>query len=172
MCGNYVFCVVFDCWMTHDGRWCCQTMSGTPGVARVMQLLEDGDRLRVIPQRLYLPQRLVNRLQISYRETRECRPGQGRSRMITPMQYRYLVLLSRCNHMSTAKTLEIDFCHATEVYLPDQIVRYRLHYDVMRARRPAQGPVLTAQHRAVRFNFARQHHNWQSRLWRPVLFTY
>ena len=92
--------------------------------------------------------------------------------MVTPMQDRFLVLLSRCNHMSTAKTLEIDICHATEVHLPDQIVRYRLHYDVMRARRPVQGPVLTAQHCSVRFNFVRQHQNWQSRHWRPVLFTY
>ena len=73
--------------------------------------------------------------------------------------------------MSTAKALKIDICRATEVHLPDQIVRYRLHYDVMRARRPAQGPVLTAQHRAVRFNFVRQHQNRQSRHWRPVLFA-
>ena len=59
-----------------------------------------------------------------------------------------------------------------EFHLPDQIVRYRLHYDVMRARRPAQGPVLTEQHRAVPCNFVRQHQNWQSRHWRPVLSTY
>ena len=41
----------------------------------------------------------------------------------------------------------------------------------MRAIRPAQGPVLTAQHRAVRFNFARQHINWQIRHWKSILFT-
>ena len=91
--------------------------------------------------------------------------------MITPMQDRFLVLLSRRNHTSTAKALEIDFCRATEVHLPDQIVRYRLHCDVMRAIRPAQGPVLTAERLAVRFNFVRQHQNWQSHHWRPVLFT-
>ena len=84
---------------------------------------------------------------------------------ITPMQDRFILLLSRRNHMSTAKALEIDFCRATEVQLPDQIVRYRLHYDVMRARRPAQPQVLTAQHREVRFNCVRQHHIWQSRYW-------
>ena len=89
--------------------------------------------------------------------------------MITPMQDRFLVLLSRRNHMSTAKTLEIDICRATEVHLPDQIVRYRLQHDGTRARRPAQGPVLTAQHHAVRFNFVRKHQNWQSRHWRLVL---
>ena len=97
--------------------------------------------------------------------------GQGRSRMITPVQDRFLVLLSRHNRMNTAKALEIDFCRATEFHLPDQIVRHRLHYDVMRTMRPAQGPVLTAQHRAGRFNCVRQHQNWQSRHWRPVLFS-
>ena len=40
MCGNYVFCFVFDCWMSLDDRWCCQTIFGRPDVARVMQLLE------------------------------------------------------------------------------------------------------------------------------------
>ena len=85
--------------------------------------------------------------------------------MITPMQNRFILLLSRRNHMSTAKTLQIDICRANEVHFPDQIVRYRLHYDVMRARRPAQYPVLTAQHRAVRFICVRQHQNWQSRHW-------
>ena len=78
---------------------------------------------------------------------------------MTPMQDLFLVLLSRRNHMSTAKTLEIDICRATEVHLPDQIVRYRLHCDGTRARRPAQDPVLTVQHRAVRFNFVRRHQN-------------
>ena len=88
-----------------------------------------------------------------------------------PMQYRFLVLLSRHNHMSSAKALDIDICRVTEVHLPDQIVRYILHYYVRRTRCHAQCPVLTEQHRAVPFNFVRQHHNWQSRHWRPVLFT-
>ena len=91
--------------------------------------------------------------------------------MITPIQDRFLLLLSPRNHMSTAKTLQIDICRGTEVHLPDQIVRYRLHYDDMRARRPAQYPVLTAQHRAVRFIFVRQHQNWQSHHWGAVLVT-
>ena len=62
MCGNYVFCVVFDCWMTHNGWCCCQTIFGTPDVARVMQLLQDGELLRVTPRRLYLLPSVVNRL--------------------------------------------------------------------------------------------------------------
>ena len=121
MCVNYVFCVVFDCWMIHDDRWCCQTIFGRPDIARVTHLLEDGEQLRVVDRILYLPPRVVGRLWISYQETGECtrRQEQGRSRMTTPIQYRFLVLLSRRNHMSTAKALEIGFSRATEVHLPD-----------------------------------------------------
>ena len=73
--------------------------------------------------------------------------------------------------MSTARSLEIDFRRATTVHLSDQTVRNRLHEDGMRARRPARGHILTAQHRVQRLNFAHEHHNWQLRHWRPVLFT-
>ena len=99
------------------------------------------------------------------------REGQCRSRMTTPRQDRFLVLLSRRNRMSTARVLEIDFRRATTVHLSDQTVRNRLHEDDMRARRPARGPILTAQHRVQRLNFAHEHQNWQLRHWRPVLFT-
>ena len=55
ICVNYVFFVVFDLWMTRDGRWCCQTIFGHHDIARVMQLLEDGERLLVVARRLHLP---------------------------------------------------------------------------------------------------------------------
>ena len=101
-------------------------MFGTPDVVRVMQLLEDGERHRVIPRILYFQPSVVNRLSISYQETGEYtrRQGQGRSRVITTMQDRFLVLLSRRNHTSTAKALEIDCCRVSEVHLSDQIVWY------------------------------------------------
>uniref|UniRef100_A0AAZ3REL8 Tc1-like transposase DDE domain-containing protein n=1 Tax=Oncorhynchus tshawytscha TaxID=74940 RepID=A0AAZ3REL8_ONCTS len=51
------------------------------------------------------------------------------------------------------------------------MVRNRLHEGGMRARRPQVGVVLTAQHRAGRLAFAREHQDWQIRHWRPVLFT-
>ena len=149
--------------MIHDGRWCCQTIFGCPDIARVMQQLEDGERLRVVARRLHLPPSVVGRLWRIYKETGEFtrRQGQGLSRVTTTLQYRFLILLSRRNHRSTAKALEVvDFCRASEVHFSDQIVRNKLHHDGMRAKRPARCPVLTAQHRAVRFNVDRQHQNW------------
>ena len=63
ICAAIMFSVsFFDCWMSLGGRWCCQTVFGRPGVAIVMQLLEDGERLLVIPQILYLSPTVVNRL--------------------------------------------------------------------------------------------------------------
>ena len=69
ICVNCVFCVVFDCWMTYDGRWYCQTIFGHPDIAKVMQLLGDGERLRVVARILHLPPSVVGRLRGSYQET-------------------------------------------------------------------------------------------------------
>ena len=93
----------------------------TSYIARVVHLLEVGERFRVVDRILYFPPRVVGRRWISYQETGECtrRQEQGRSRKTTPMQYRSLVLLSHRNHLSTAKALEFDFSRATKVHLPD-----------------------------------------------------
>ena len=98
--------------------------------------------------------------------------GSSRSRVTTPRQDRFLVIVSRRNHMSTARALDINFSRAAEVHLPDQTVRNRLNDDCTRARRPARSQVLTEEHRAVRINFAREHQNRHLRHWRPELFRY
>ena len=149
--------------MTHDGRWCCQTIFGRPDVARVTQLLEDGEWLQVVDRRLCLPPSVVGRLWRSYQEIEECtrRQGQGCSRMKTPIQGRFPVLLSRRNHMIAAKTLEIDFCRATEVHLPDQIVKNKS------TTCPRPSSHCTTPCSAIQlFKFARQPQNWQIRHWR------
>ena len=57
-----------------------------PDVARAVQLLEDGERLRVVARRLDVSPSVVSRLWRRYQETGEYtrREGQGRSRMTTP----------------------------------------------------------------------------------------
>ena len=114
---------------------------------------------------------LVSRLWTRYQETRQYtrRQIQCRLRMTTPRQDRYLVVLT--HRKSTSRSLDIDFRHATQVHSCNQTVRNRLHEDGLRVRRPATGPILTAQHRTARLDFVREYQNWQLRHWRLVIFT-
>ena len=54
-CASFFFCVICDCWMVPDGRWCSRTIVGPSDVARVVQLLEDGERLPVVARDLMCP---------------------------------------------------------------------------------------------------------------------
>ena len=78
-CAFIMFSVTFffDWWMTHDGRWCCQTIFGRPDIASVMQLLEDGELLRMVARRHHLPPSVVGRLWRSYQETGQYTMRQG-----------------------------------------------------------------------------------------------
>ena len=71
VCVIFVFGVIFDCWMAPRGRWCCRTMVGPSDIARVMQLLEDDERLRLVARRLDVSLMVVIRLWRSYQETGE-----------------------------------------------------------------------------------------------------
>ncbi len=71
-CASFWFSVsFFDCCMAIDGRWCCRTTVGLSDVARIMQLLEDDERLRVVARRLDVSPSVVIRLWIRYQETGE-----------------------------------------------------------------------------------------------------
>ena len=118
-------------------------------VARVMQMIGDGDRLRVVARRLDMSPSVVNRLLRNYQETWEYtrRQGQDRSRM--KPQYKTVFLycwLSLRKHMSTARAMETEFRPATKVHLTVQTVRNKLHHDGTSSRLPAGGTVLITRH--------------------------
>ena len=136
-------------------------------------MLEDGTSQRSVAERFRVSQSVILRLWTRFQETGRYtrRPEQGRQRMTTPQEDRYLPISALRNRFATARQIQMDFRCGIGVHLSNKTTRNQLHEDGLRERRPVFRPILTQLHRRARLVFARDHVTWQLRQWRTVLFT-
>ena len=143
-------------------------------VAQAVQLVQDGTPVRVVARRFGVSPSTVSRLWTRFRETGlyTRRPGQGRIRLTTPRQDRYLRVRVGRHRRSTARDLQ-GTCVGPRVcvYLTKQYETDFMRQDWEPDVHALRAVPLTAAHRAARLQFAQDHRNWQLRHWRPVLFT-
>ncbi|GFX66963.1 transposable element Tcb2 transposase [Trichonephila clavipes] len=99
------------------------------------------------------------------------RPGQGRRRVTTPNEDRYLVLTARRHRNMNATLLQQHLRSATGTTVPTQTVRNRLHGVGLYALRPLVCVRLTSRHRRDRREWTTEHVNWRRNECSNVLFS-
>lgn len=99
------------------------------------------------------------------------RPGQGRPRVTTEREDRYLTLRGRRYRRSTARQLASDLTASTGTVVSRQTVYRRLRQRGLYCRRPAVCVPLTRIQRRDRLEWSHQHANWTIEQWANVLFT-
>ncbi|KFM66421.1 Transposable element Tc1 transposase, partial [Stegodyphus mimosarum] len=99
------------------------------------------------------------------------RPGQGRKRMTTASEDRYLALTARRNRKATARQLSSELAAATGTVASRQTIYRRLNEKGLYARKPRVCVLLSSQKKRDRFNWCKEHQNWTEHQWSHVLFT-
>jgi transposase len=142
-------------------------------VSRAVTLLEENKTQRYVAEQLGVRQSVIWRLWRRFQNTGSVTrlPGQGRHRATTLLDDRFLRLQALRKRTNTARTLQNDLLRARGVQISDQTVRNRLREAGLRSRRPAKVMRLTRNQRQARMHFAQEHHNWQIRHWRRIMFT-
>lgn len=149
-------------------------MDTTPEeAAQVLALLQQGLSQRIVAAQLHLSQSSVSRVYRRFQETGSFirRPRTSRQRCTSERDDRFIVSTSLRNRHMTGVDVQQELRRVREVTVSEWTVRRRLREANLTPKRPATGPKLTAAHRQVRLQFAREHLNWSVAQWRSVLFT-
>ncbi|GFV22450.1 transposable element Tc1 transposase [Trichonephila clavipes] len=85
------------------------------------------------------------------------RPGQGRKRMTTASEDRYLALTARRNRKATARQLSSELAAATRAVASRQTIYRRLNEKGLYARKPRVCVLLSSQKKRDRFNWCKEH---------------
>ena len=140
---------------------------------RVVALREEGYKQADVAGFMGISQSAVSKILRHVRETQQLGPGKspGRPRLTTRRDDRRLINLCRRNRKMPASRLRLLLRQHHGIHISRQTVNRRLVDSGYRARRMVKCPRLTAQHRAARLRWAREHRVFQLGHWRHVVFT-
>jgi transposase len=130
---------------------------------QALALLQDGRSQRYVSRVLGVNHSTIVRLAQRHQETGSVdrRPGQGRRRVTSVRDDRFLRLTALRSRHCTARLLQSEMLTARDVEISLQTVRNRLREDNIRAHVPARAPQA----------FAREHVNWDIGDWQNVMFS-
>lgn len=116
---------------------------------------------------------VISRLVLLHRQNGSVtmRAGRGRPCKTTPREDRRIRTIALRNRFVTAPELKRDILAATGTRISTSTIRRRLHLSGLKSRRPMRGVKMTAAHRRLRLQWARQHQGRGLRHWRYVMFT-
>lgn len=140
---------------------------------QAVTLAEEGWSFRAISLRLGVSHTTISRVIQRFRETNDHnrRQGQGRPRVTTQIQDRFIRIRALRERFTTARNLQMQLRAIHNVQTSVDTVRRRLREQNLHIRIPATGPALNADHRRARLQFAREHVDWNLEDWERVLFT-
>ncbi|GFT32830.1 transposable element Tcb2 transposase [Trichonephila clavipes] len=140
---------------------------------RIIEKIEERRKITDVAREFDIAHSVVSRLWKSFKTTGMCsrRHGGGRVRSTTPAEDRHIVLSTKRNRRTTAQQVENQFLAASGKQISRKTVPRRLRGGGLYARRPVVCAPLTRQHRTVRLQWCREHHNWTEQDWACVLFS-
>lgn len=141
--------------------------------AAALALVEVGFSQVHVALRFGVSQSAISRALARYRETgRNGRKiGQGRKRVTTIIQDRFLRIQALRTRFTTSTALQQEFSRRYNFRISQDTVRRRLAENNITPRRSATGPLLKIAHRRQRLQFAQEHQNWGVREWSNVMFS-
>ncbi|KFM73360.1 Transposable element Tc1 transposase, partial [Stegodyphus mimosarum] len=140
---------------------------------RIIGRLEAGQSIMETATCLNISRQTVSKLWKQFQNDGSVvrRPGQGRKRMTTASEDRYLALTARRNRKATARQLSSELAAATGTVASRQTIYRRLNEKGLYARKPRVCVLLSSQKKKDRFNWCKEHQNWTEHQWSHVLFT-
>ncbi|GFX34267.1 transposable element Tcb2 transposase [Trichonephila clavipes] len=126
---------------------------------RIIGRLEAGQSITETATCLNISRQTVSKLWKQFQNdgTVVRRPGQGRKRMTTASEDRYLALTARRNRKATAHQLSSELAAATGAVASRQTIYRRLNEKGLYARKPRVCVLLSSQKKRDRFNWCKEH---------------